>query len=112
MVYNAMKKFMEINPQFFDECSHEYNERQNTAERREKDRLNKWDKLAGLAQDRRNGIPAPPVQQRPPSATDTTEDETDHVDETIGSPLNSLKLQDDPSPGKERRRVRENPVSD
>ena len=41
MVYNAMKMFMEINPQLFDECSHEYNERMNSAEEREKARLSR-----------------------------------------------------------------------
>ena len=32
MVYNAMKLFMEINPQLFDDCSHDYTEHQNNAE--------------------------------------------------------------------------------
>lgn len=108
MVYNAMKKFMEINPQLFDECSHEYNERQNTAEQREKARSDAWDRLAELAKDRRNGIPAPPVQ---PSQGR----EFDSIVEESQSQLNSLKLQDESSPGKERRRARDssqNPVSD
>jgi serine/threonine-protein phosphatase 2A regulatory subunit B' len=28
MVYNAMKLFMEVNPQLFDDCSHDYAESQ------------------------------------------------------------------------------------
>ena len=49
MVYNAMKLFMEINPQLFDDCSHEYTELQNSAENREQARQSKWDQLATQA---------------------------------------------------------------
>jgi serine/threonine-protein phosphatase 2A regulatory subunit B' len=42
MVYNAMKLFMEINPQLFDDCSHEYTEQQNNASAREALRERKW----------------------------------------------------------------------
>ena len=115
MVYNAMKKFMEINPQLFDECSHDYNERQNSAEQREKARLNRWDKLAELAKDRRNGIPAPPVKTASTDAAAAREaDDVDATTEESRSQLNSLKLQDESSPGKERKKVRDvsqNPVS-
>ncbi|KAL6235520.1 hypothetical protein BDW75DRAFT_250838 [Aspergillus navahoensis] len=59
MVYNAMKMFMEINPQLFDECSHEYNERQNSAEMREKARQSRWEKVAERALQRQNGVNLP-----------------------------------------------------
>ena len=49
MVYNAMKLFMEINPQLFDECSHDYTELQNTAAERQAARRGKWDQLAAQA---------------------------------------------------------------
>src|SRR5580700_7031289 len=49
MVYNAMKLFMEINPQLFDDCSHDYTEHQNNAEAREKAREAKWKALAEQA---------------------------------------------------------------
>ena len=49
MVYNAMKLFMEINPQLFDDWSHEYTELQNSAENREQARQSKWDQLAAQA---------------------------------------------------------------
>lgn len=42
MVYNAMKLFMEINPQLFDDCSHEYTEHQQSAGAREALREHKW----------------------------------------------------------------------
>ncbi|KAJ5318067.1 hypothetical protein N7508_002575 [Penicillium antarcticum] len=59
MVYNAMKMFMEINPQLFDECSHEYTEHQNSADQREKTRTDRWDMIEQQAKDRKNGIPPP-----------------------------------------------------
>jgi len=59
MVYNAMKLFMEVNPQLFDDCSHEYTESQNNADVRKKERQDKWDKLASLAREMSNGV-APP----------------------------------------------------
>ena len=53
MVYNAMKLFMEINPQLFDDCSHEYTEHQNNAEARVKARDAKWKALATQASARK-----------------------------------------------------------
>ncbi|PSS00792.1 phosphatase 2A regulatory B subunit-domain-containing protein [Coniella lustricola] len=50
MVYNAMKLFMEINPQLFDDCSQEYTEHQNNAAAREQQRERKWAAIQELAQ--------------------------------------------------------------
>lgn len=50
MVYNAMKLFMEVNPQLFDDCSHEYTEQQNNAEAVKAQRQAKWDRLSALAE--------------------------------------------------------------
>lgn len=113
MVYNAMKMFMDINPQLFDECSHEYNEQQNSAEQREKARLDRWDKISELAKDRKSGIAPPPVTS---SVIDIPEqiDEVDAVTEDTQERMDSLRIQDDTGAPKERRRVREisqNPVS-
>ena len=55
MVYNAMKLFMEVNPQLFDDCSHDYAESQNNAGQRQQSRQDRWDKLAKLAEARQNG---------------------------------------------------------
>lgn len=49
MVYNAMKLFMEINPQLFDDCSQDYTEHQNGAEARKSARDMKWQALVELA---------------------------------------------------------------
>lgn len=56
MVYNAMKLFMEINPQLFDDCSHDYNELQNNADEREHARKAKWEKLQQQANKMKQGL--------------------------------------------------------
>ncbi len=57
MVYNAMKLFMEINPQLFDDCSHEYTEQQNNAPAREAMRERKWAAITEQANRRKaNGV--------------------------------------------------------
>lgn len=53
MVYNAMKLFMEINPQLFDDCSHEYTEQQNNAPAREALRERKWAAIQDQASKRK-----------------------------------------------------------
>jgi hypothetical protein len=98
MVYNAMKMFMEINPQLFDECSHEYNERQNSAEERERARKDRWEKLAVQAKERQNGVPPPP----PPADLSVYVDEVDSITQDSQKRLHALKL-DDSGSAKERR---------
>ncbi|ORY71879.1 putative B56-delta regulatory subunit of protein phosphatase 2A [Pseudomassariella vexata] len=57
MVYNAMKLFMEINPQLFDDCSHEYTEQQNNASAREALRERKWAAIKDQAAGKKpNGV--------------------------------------------------------
>ena len=56
MVYNAMKLFMEINPQLFDDCSHEYSEQQNSAAAREQARQQKWAHLAEQASRQKGAL--------------------------------------------------------
>ncbi|KAL5355668.1 phosphatase 2A regulatory B subunit-domain-containing protein [Aspergillus floccosus] len=99
MVYNAMKMFMEINPQLFDECSHEYNERQNTAEQREQARKDRWEKLAEQAKERKNGVPPPPA---PALDVPLQIDEVDSITQDSQKRLHALKL-DETGSSKERR---------
>lgn len=91
MVYNAMKLFMEINPQLFDECSHDYNEMQNTAGDREKARQAKWEKLTEQANKMKAGLAkapsAPAIKEEPES--DATQDNQERLD--------ALKLHDESS---------------
>ena len=85
MVYNAMKLFMEINPQLFDDCSHDYNELQNSADKREEARKAKWDKLDEQASKMKNGMGALPP--RPKLDNDATQDSQQRLD--------ALKLHDE-----------------
>lgn len=83
MVYNAMKLFMEINPQLFDDCSQEYTEHQNSAEAREQQRERKWAAIQELADKQKaNGANAT-------AEVDVTEDNQKRLD--------SLRLQDRPA---------------
>jgi hypothetical protein len=100
MVYNAMKMFMEINPQLFDECSHDYTEHQNNADQRRKVLARTGGSvIEQQAKDRKNGIPAPP-----PPALDVPEpiDEVEAMTHESQKRLNSLKLQEDPDISKDR----------
>jgi len=94
MVYNAMKLFMEINPQLFDDCSHDYTEHQNNAEAREQTRENKWKALAEQAgRSKTNGAgPLSPSRNKP--TTPLRMDEVDPITEDNQKRLDSLKLQD------------------
>ncbi|KAI0116809.1 protein phosphatase 2A regulatory B subunit [Daldinia grandis] len=95
MVYNAMKLFMEINPQLFDDCSHEYTEQQNNAAAREALRERKWAAITEQANKRKangasgNGTPA----SKPLNIMPRVE-EADSVTEDNQKRLDSLKLQD------------------
>ena len=99
MVYNAMKMFMEINPQLFDECSHEYTEHQNNAEQREKSRLDRWDMIEQQAIMRKNGAPPPPAP-----VLDVPEpiDEVEAMTHESQKRLNTLKIQEETETPKER----------
>jgi serine/threonine-protein phosphatase 2A regulatory subunit B' len=101
-----MKLFMEINPQLFDDCSHDYTEHQNSAEAREQNRRNKWDKLDQLAKSRKSGtVPSAPliVGSKPPADGLSRVEEIDPVTQDSQQRLNALKLQDESGTSKERR---------
>jgi serine/threonine-protein phosphatase 2A regulatory subunit B' len=103
MVYNAMKLFMEVNPQLFDDCSHDYAEQQNHASEKLQNRQARWDKLAELAKARQNGrVPAmaPTVAAKVTSPMRT--DDNDPLSQESQRRLEGLRLQDDAS-GRERR---------
>ncbi|KAM3431645.1 hypothetical protein NHJ13734_007197 [Beauveria thailandica] len=96
MVYNAMKLFMEINPQLFDDCSHEYTEHQNSAAEREARRERKWAALGEQAELRRNSMSSDMVE--PPQRTQVNAmprvDEADVGTDDSQKRLDSLRLQD------------------
>lgn len=93
MVYNAMKLFMEVNPQLFDECSHEYTEQQNNAEAVKANRQAKWDRLTQLAQSMKQNEHAPAV--RPPQANGEQLKSSTRAEEGETISMERLRLQDD-----------------
>lgn len=101
MVYNAMKLFMEVNPQLFDDCSHDYAESQNNAGERQQSRQNRWDKLAKLAEARQNGK----IVDQAPSSTSKVGSpmRVDDSDPLSQGRLEALRLQDDGSAAREKR---------
>ncbi|KAH8758702.1 protein phosphatase 2A regulatory B subunit [Hyaloscypha finlandica] len=95
MVYNAMKLFMEINPQLFDDCSHDYTENQNNAEAREQARESKWKALAEQAKRAKtNGVVRPSAVTNNSTRSKSKVDELDPITEDNQKRLDSLKLQD------------------
>ena len=91
-----MKLFMEINPQLFDDCSHDYTEHQNNAEAREAARAHKWKQLEDQA-NMTNGVRSSVPISAPVRAKITTPlriDEVDPMTEDNQKRLDSLKLQD------------------
>lgn len=73
MVYNAMKLFMEINPQLFDECSDHYRESEATAAATLQSRKDKWSIVVDRARrNSGNGNSAIIVNAINPPLTDRT----------------------------------------
>jgi serine/threonine-protein phosphatase 2A regulatory subunit B' len=101
MVYNAMKLFMEINPQLFDDCSHDYTELQNSAEAREQARKRKWDKLQEQANRMKSGLGRPTSANAPNSKF-----ESDPVTQDSQKRLDALKLHDEAINGNKPSSVR------
>ena len=99
MVYNAMKLFMEVNPQLFDDCSHDYAESQNNAGQRQQSRQDRWDKLAKLAEARQNGSVAKPGLTPATAASPMRIDDSDPLSQ---GRMENLRLQDDGA-SRERR---------
>src|SRR4051794_15166211 len=103
MVYNAMKLFMEVNPQLFDDCSHDYAESQNNAGERQQNRQNRWDKLAKLAEARKNGT----LDVKPPSQSKVGSpmriDDSDPLSQDSQRRMEALRLQDDGLASRDRR---------
>lgn len=109
MVYNAMKLFMEINPQLFDDCSHDYNEQRDTAEERKKARQSKWDQLALQASQRHKSQPSTNNTRVPKINTTTRVDEADPITQDSRERLDALRLQDESRD--QRRTERQKQVS-
>ena len=109
MVYNAMKLFMEINPQLFDECSEHYREHEATAEKTLRTRTANWALIADWAKQNSKGGNAaiPPLTDlrgqkfNPPSRIDE-----DPITQDSQKRLDALRLQDESSGSRDGRRQR------
>ena len=107
MVYNAMKLFMEINPQLFDDCSDHYRETLALEEQTKLNRLDKWEHLKAMAQQRSKSSEAanPPITDRlgnkvrAPSKSDE-----DPITQDSQKRLDALRLQDETAVGKDGKR--------
>jgi serine/threonine-protein phosphatase 2A regulatory subunit B' len=108
MVYNAMKFFMEVSPQLFDECSHVYNEQQNHAATKKQDRQAKWDKIADIAKQKQNGRidlkAALPITTSSGSkvTTPSRREDIDPLSPENARRLEALRIQDDAGRNGER----------
>lgn len=100
-----MKLFMEINPQLFDDCSHDYNEQRDTAEEREKARQSKWDQLALQASQRHKNQPSTNNARVPKINAATRIDEADPITQDSRERLDALRLQDESGSGRDQRRT-------
>ncbi|KAG7008244.1 hypothetical protein G7Y79_00006g018640 [Physcia stellaris] len=110
MVYNAMKLFMEINPQLFDECSHEYTEAQNNADQVKAERKSKWDRLAEQAKRNSASVPialAPSTNPRGQKINPPPRIDEDSITQDSQKRLDALRLQDENATSREARRPRE-----
>ncbi|KAL1959389.1 hypothetical protein VTO42DRAFT_2192 [Malbranchea cinnamomea] len=110
MVYNAMKMFMEINPQLFDECSHEYTERQNNKEALELSRKQKWEKLAQMAQSRKNSAKSSSRSNDDEKSNSDKQTNSENIDPAATEAqerLRSLTLGDDAASSSKERLLRE-----
>ena len=109
MVYNAMKLFMEINPQLFDECSEHYREHEATAEKTLRTRTANWATIADWAKHNSNGANAaiPPLTDlrgqkfNPPNRIDE-----DPITQDSQKRLDALRLQDEGGGSRDGRRQR------
>ena len=113
-----MKLFMEINPQLFDECSHEYTETQNNADQVKAERKAKWDRLAELARrnsSSRAGPVVPLTNTRGQKVQPPPRIDEDPITQDSQKRLDALRLQDENASGRDTRRPRDserqNPVS-
>jgi serine/threonine-protein phosphatase 2A regulatory subunit B' len=98
MVYNAMKLFMEVNPQLFDDCSHDYAESQNQATERQQARQSRWDELAKIAEARKNGTLdtlKAPTQNAAQVGSPMRTDDNDPLSQDSQRRMEALRLQDD-----------------
>ena len=92
-----MKLFMEVNPQLFDDCSHDYAEQQNQVREKEQARSARWEKLKDLAKGNQNGRIPPPLATTTGQGTKVMSPRTEDGDPLSQERRNleAMRLQDD-----------------
>ncbi|KAJ7740681.1 protein phosphatase PP2A0 B subunit gamma isoform [Mycena maculata] len=97
MVYNALKLFMEINPDLFDESMHQYKQRKIEEQEQAVHRYNAWQKMREIALHNAPGGKLPPgyveIPHAPPPPPPTADD-TDILGLSIE--LNAASIEDVP----------------
>jgi len=92
LVYNALKLFMEINPQLFDECTAKYKQSRQMERKKLKEREETWQKLERTAASNSQGTPVPYVVSETIQVVKTLETGV------VESPLSVGEDTDDPAP--------------
>ncbi|KAJ7452497.1 protein phosphatase PP2A0 B subunit gamma isoform [Mycena galericulata] len=95
MVYNALKLFMEINPDLFDESMHQYKQRKIEEQEHAVHRYNAWQKMREVALQNAPGgkLPLGYVEiPHPPPPPPPTADDTDILD--LSMELNAASIED------------------
>lgn len=93
-----MKLFMEVNPQLFDDCSHDYAEHQNQAAERKQNRQSRWDELGRIAEARKNGTLGTQTSSTANASgvgSPMRVDDNDPLSQDSQRRLEALRLQDD-----------------
>ncbi|TCD71891.1 Serine/threonine-protein phosphatase 2A 56 kDa regulatory subunit delta isoform [Steccherinum ochraceum] len=90
MVYNALKLFMEINPDLFDDAMQQYKQRKLDERQHAVDRYEEWQKLRGKAVQNSGGKLPPDFAETEPPPPPPPVDEADIIDLTMD--LNAVSL--------------------
>ncbi|KAH8106980.1 phosphatase 2A regulatory B subunit-domain-containing protein [Cristinia sonorae] len=90
MVYNALKLFMEINPDLFDDAMHQYKQRKLDERQHAVDRYEEWQKLRAKAIKNSGGKLPPDFAETEPPPPPPPVDEADIID--LSMDLNAVSL--------------------
>jgi len=95
MVYNALKLFMEINPELFDECLQQYKDSRIRERQRLQERYENWQKMRELALKNAGDKVPPEVQQEYPLPPPDDEEDLGDVSLDLTGPLEPELLLDE-----------------
>jgi serine/threonine-protein phosphatase 2A regulatory subunit B' len=92
MTISILIQSIEVNPQLFDDCSHEYTQQQNAQAEKQQARKARWERLEQLAQSRKSvTVSAPQQASNPPAPAEEVIDPSENQRR-----MEALRLQDDP----------------